>query len=122
MPEKAAVAVYDDYVEGALAVAGALDHLLEHAPLVVGRRRSRLDEFSDNLPLLRLAPGGKLSPLVRHRKVVLNLPAGRDAHVKCCTNCRIGSRNIRALTPTAHALTPVIPSFLADVMTPAKNL
>jgi hypothetical protein len=94
--------VHDDYVEGVLAVAGALDHLLENAPLVVGRRRARLDEFSTNLPLLRLAPGGKLSPLVRHREVVLNLPIGRDPHVKSGANCGIRSRKIRTLTPTLH--------------------
>ena len=38
LAEKAAVAVHDDDVERVLAIAGALDHLLEDGPAIVGRR------------------------------------------------------------------------------------
>jgi hypothetical protein len=52
---------------------------------------------------------------------VLDLPAGRDAHVKCCTNARIGSRQIRTLTPTVHGLAPAILSIFAAVQASAKG-
>ena len=53
--EEAAVAVHDDNIERVLAVAGALDHLLESRAFIIGGRTA-LDELGNNLLFLCAAP------------------------------------------------------------------
>ena len=48
LAKKAAVAMHDDHVERALAVAGPLDHLLENGSAVITAGRASFDELCDD--------------------------------------------------------------------------
>ena len=85
--EEARERVHDDHVEGVLAVAGALDHLLELGPLVVGGRGAGLDVLGGEGPAALRHPGMGLRPLVGDRQVVLGLTACRDAQVDGDAGC-----------------------------------
>jgi hypothetical protein len=56
-----------------VAIAGSLDHLLEHRPLVVGTRGSSFDKFRHRLVALGFAPRQNLRALIRDRQIVLPL-------------------------------------------------
>jgi hypothetical protein len=64
-----------DHIEGALAIARSLDHLLKSGPLIVGRRGASLDELGGHLPTSHLAPRRQLATLVGNREIMLGLPA-----------------------------------------------
>ena len=85
--EEARERVHDDIIEGVLAVAGALDHLLELGPLVVGGRGAGLDVLGGEGPAALRHPCAGLRPLVGDRQVVLGLAACGDAQVDGNAGC-----------------------------------
>ena len=71
--KEATVAMHGDNFECVVAVAGALDHLLENRSLVVGSCRSSFDKLRHGLMAVGIAPCQNLRALVRDRQVMLPL-------------------------------------------------
>jgi hypothetical protein len=98
------ITVDEDQLERLLPIAGTFDHLLEHGSAVVTARSAALDELRGHHIAVSTAPGFQLSALVRNRKVVFSLAAGRDPHVECGAWCAssIWRGGMWSLIATSH--------------------
>ena len=72
----------DDEVERRRLLRSGIHHPLKLRPPVVRRRCARFDKLGGDGDALCLAIGLKLAALVRNRKIVFGLPAGRNTQIE----------------------------------------
>jgi hypothetical protein len=95
LAEETAITVDHNYIERVLAVAGALDHLLEHGPAIIASGRTSFDKLRSCLITVCAAPRIQLAALIRDREIMLSLAAGRYPHIERCARCGMTSVKCR---------------------------